>query len=131
MTSRIEKLLQAALLSVPGMELNQALWDLREARLQQHSNVVCYEIVLEPKQRWSDFLNHLPKLSEHLKAKGLSQLPQGELLIIVWNNVTAHILDGDAFFGVIQRIENLDEAQLRARMQGRAALIALPPPKLN
>lgn len=131
MTSPIERLLEASLVSVPGMELNRTLWELRETRLQQHNNVVCYEIVLKPKQSWSGFLDHLPKLSEHLKAKGLSQRPKGELLITVWNHETAHILDGAAFFGAIQKIENLNDAQLSARMQGRTALVALPPPKPN
>ena len=123
------RLFERALERVHGAQLNKTLWDLREARTQQHDNVVCYEIVLKPDHSWRRFMDDLSKLGEHLKAKGLSPLAGEELLITLWYEEHAHILDGRRFFDALQEIEQLGASALRARLERGPAPLALPPPQ--
>jgi hypothetical protein len=106
-----QRLLARARSSVEGLEANRALWDARAELETQYSNVVCYEIVAAENVAWSDFIAAMiPRVTEHLSAKGLPMLGGPNAIIAVWRGEKLFLFDSDEFFGALREIEEADES---------------------
>jgi hypothetical protein len=106
-----ERLLARASSEVTGHDANRALWDARAELETRYSNVVCYEMVAAEKDTWSDFLARtIPRLTEHLSAKGLPMLGGPNAILSVWRGDKLFIFDSASFFGAVREIQGLDES---------------------
>lgn len=125
-----ERLLSRASSSFSGHDANRALWEAREALEAEHSQVVSYEMIASEKIAWSDFLmTTIPRLTEHMVAKGLPMLGGPAALLSVWRGEEIFLFDSREFFAAVREIEELDEDQLWVRIGEwrSAAGLSVPP----
>jgi hypothetical protein len=112
-----DRLLERARSSVHGSEANQTLWTLREELEARYRNVVLYEMVLGQDLSWDTFLKSLvPRLTEHLFAKGVPMLGGPNVIVSVWRGSTMFIFEPDAFFDAIREIEGISADELKIRI---------------
>lgn len=124
------KLLERASSEIPGHEANRALWDARAELETQFNNVVCYEMVVNENDVWSDFLARtIPRLTEHLSAKGLPMLGGPSALLSVWRGESMFMFSSRQFFDVVRELEQLDEPAFWRQIGAWRSAIGLTVPR--
>jgi hypothetical protein len=123
---RFEELLAKAQAQIPGNDANRALWEVREAIEAEFASAVCYEMVLGPSSVWQEFLDvQLPRLTEHLLAKGLPLLGGPNVVLSVWRGSTMFMFGCSEFFDAIAELEHISRDELRARINAAREALGL------
>src|SRR5262245_19288586 len=105
-----ERLLARASSEIDGHDANRALWDARAELETRFTNVVCYEMVVGENDAWSEFLARtIPRVTEHLTAKGLPMLGAPSALLSIWRGRKMFMFESRNFFDAVREIEALDE----------------------
>ena len=113
--THFDLLLSRAHTVVDGRELNAVLSKQRDELARHHSTVFAYELVLDQGGDWSAFVSNLvPKLTEHLRVKGLGLTGGPGVLLTLWCEDRAHILDCASFFEALREIEALPKDALKS-----------------
>lgn len=121
-----EALLERASDRVEGTGANQALWNIRAQLQAEYANVVCYEMVVDERSTWDGFLHlQIPRLTEHLSAKGLPMLGGPSVLLSVWSGPSLFLFDCESFFRAIREIEQVSPAELDRRIAAWRAELGL------
>jgi hypothetical protein len=109
-----DRFLSHARSEVAGADANVTLWNLRKSLEAEHASAVLYEIVLTESSTWEGFLHQqVPRLTEHLTAKGLPMLGGPNVCISVWRGSSMFVFSCGSFFDAICEIEELDSTSLR------------------
>lgn len=113
-----DRLITRASAVVEGPDANRALWDARQALEDEHTLVVVYEMVLGAQATWAGFLQQqLPRLTEHLGAKGLTMLGGSNVVLALWRGDVMYTFTCADFFGAIAEIEGMSLDTLRERIK--------------
>jgi hypothetical protein len=139
MTGEFDRLTALAESTVEGVDANRALWDARTELEKKYTNVVMYEMVPEEGIAWGAFLRaQLPKLTEHLFAKGIPMLGGPNVVLSVWRGSKLFIFGAGAFFDAICTVEGISHDELWIRISRwrieaglSAGPLALSPPVRN
>ncbi|MCK6549215.1 hypothetical protein L6R52_25455 [Myxococcota bacterium] len=113
----LDALLTRATSSFAGAEANQFLWEVRAELEEAHGRAVLYELVLDDAATLATMLEtQLPRLTEHLRAKGLPMLGGPSLLVSLWRGPRAFVFRGDSLFTTVAELAGLTRDELRARL---------------
>lgn len=131
----LDALLSRATASFEGPEANQFLWDARAELEAEYGSAVLYELVLDEATTLGSMLDaQLPRLTEHLRAKGLPMLGGPSLLVSLWRGSQAFVFRGGALFAAVAELEAITADALRTRLGAERVKLGIdepPAPKVT